>query len=68
MFDNLIESKPKKGPGGVTSAFFSVALHAVVITGAVYVTLQAGESVEEVRQVDVQVAEAGVATAGSPYL
>ena len=53
MFDNLIESKPKKGPGGVTSAFFSVALHAVVITGAVYVTLQAGESVIEERQVDV---------------
>jgi len=53
VFDNLIESKPKKGPGGFTSAFFSVALHAVVITGAVYVTLQAGESVIEERQVDV---------------
>ena len=53
MFDNLIESKPKKGPGGFTSTFFSIALHAVVITGAVYVTLQAGESVIEERQVDV---------------
>jgi protein TonB len=53
VFDNLIESKPKKGPGGFTSTFFSIALHAVVITGAVYVTLQAGESVIEERQIDV---------------
>lgn len=53
MFDNLIESKPKKGPGGVTSGVLSVVLHAVIISGAVYVTLQAGESVIEERQVDI---------------
>lgn len=53
MFDNLIESKPKKGPGGIVGGVFSVILHAVAISGAVYVTLQAGESVIEERQVDV---------------
>lgn len=53
MFDNLIESKPKKGPGGVAGGLFSVVLHAVVISGAVYMTLQAGESVIEERQIDV---------------
>lgn len=54
MFDTLIESKPKKGQGGgAASGVLSVVLHAVVISAAVYATLQAGESVIEARQVDV---------------
>ena len=54
MFDNLIESQPHKGQaGGWKTTFLSVFLHAVLISAAVYATLQAGESVEEVRQVDV---------------
>jgi periplasmic protein TonB len=46
MFNNLIESKPQKQKsfGGT---FVSVALHAVVITLAVYVTAHAGEKVIE---------------------
>ncbi|MGD0483901.1 MAG: energy transducer TonB [Gemmatimonadales bacterium] len=54
MFDTLIESRPHKGgAGNWKTGFMSVALHAAIISAAVYATLQAGESVEEVRQVDV---------------
>lgn len=54
MFDNLIESSPHKGQAGSwKTSFMSVVLHAGLISAAVYATLQAGESVEEVRQVDV---------------
>lgn len=54
MFDNLIESHPHRGGAGSwKTGFMSVALHAALISAAVYATLQAGESVEEVRQVDV---------------
>lgn len=54
MFDTLIESN-KKGShaGGVGSGIFSVVLHIVFVSAAVYATLQAGEAVEEERQVDV---------------
>ncbi len=54
MFDNLIESAPHKSSAGSwKTTFMSVLLHAGLISAAVYATLQAGESVEEVRQVDV---------------
>ncbi len=54
MFDNLIESRPHKGQaGGWKTTFLSILLHAGLISAAVYATLQAGESVEEVRQVDM---------------
>ena len=53
MFNNLIESKPQK-KGGIGGTFVSVALHAVIITLAVYVTAHAGEKViEKNRQEDV---------------
>lgn len=54
MFDNLIESRPHKGQAGSwKTTLFSILLHAGLISAAVYATLQAGEQVEEVRQVDV---------------
>ncbi len=54
MFDTLIESRPNKGRAGSwKTGFLSIVLHAVLISAAVYATLQAGEAVEEVRQVDV---------------
>jgi protein TonB len=53
MFDNLIESQPHKGAGSWKTGFMSIVLHIGIISAAVYATLQAGESVEEVRQVDV---------------
>jgi protein TonB len=55
LFDNLIESKPQKQGHGVGSGLFSVVLHAMLISAAVYATLQAGEAVEETRQIDVTV-------------
>ena len=55
MFDNLIESKPQKQGSGVGSGMFSVVVHAVLISAAVYATLQASEAVEETRQIDVTV-------------
>jgi TonB family protein len=53
LFDNLIESKPAKTASGFGTGMFSVVFHAVLISAAVYATLQAGEAVDEVRQVDV---------------
>jgi len=54
VLDNLIESKPHKGGAGSwKTTLFSILFHAGLISAAVYATLQAGESVEEVRQVDV---------------
>ncbi len=53
MFDNLIESRPHQGAGSWKTGFMSVVIHIGLISAAVYATLQAGESVEEVRQVDV---------------
>src|ERR1700709_1243263 len=53
MFNNLIESKPQKSKS-LGGTFASVALHAIIITLAVYVTAHAGEKiVEKSRQEDV---------------
>lgn len=58
MFNNLIESKPQK-KGGIGGTFVSVALHAILITLAVYVTANAGQKiVEKNRQEDVTFAKA----------
>ncbi len=58
MFNNLIESKPQR-KGGIGGTFVSVALHAILITLAVYVTAHAGQKiVEKNRQEDVTFAKA----------
>lgn len=53
MFNNLIESKAKKqrSTGGMV---MSVAIHALLITGAVYATLQAGQQIEKVKAEKVE--------------
>jgi protein TonB len=58
MFTNLIESKPQKTKS-LGGTFASVAIHAILITLAVYVTAHAGEKiVEKNRQEDVVFAKA----------
>ncbi len=56
MFDNLIESKARKQKraGGM---LFSAVLHAVLITGAIYGTLQAKEQLEKPKQEKVEFVE-----------
>lgn len=56
MFANLIESKPKKQKraGGV---LFSAVLHAVLITAAVYGTLQAKDAIEKPKAEKVEFVE-----------
>src|SRR3954465_14971378 len=56
MFNNLLESKPKKQrpTGGL---ILSGVIHAVLITAAVYGTLQARESIEKVKQEKVEFVE-----------
>ena len=56
MFDNLIESKAKKQKraGGVV---FSAVLHAVLISGAVYGTLQAKDAIEKPKSEKVEFVE-----------
>jgi protein TonB len=56
MFDNLIESKAKKQKraGGV---IFSAVLHAVLISGAVYGTLQAKDAIEKPKAEKVEFVE-----------
>ena len=56
MFDNLIESQAKKQKraGGM---MFSAVLHAVLITGAIYGTLQAKEQLEKPKQEKVEFVE-----------
>jgi protein TonB len=49
MFDNLIETKPKK-PKTAKGMVISVLVHAVIITGAVIGTLQAKEAFEKPRE------------------
>lgn len=49
MFDNLIESKKTAAGGSVTGGAFSITLHAVVISLAVYATMHAKEVVRQVR-------------------
>ena len=46
MFENLIETKPKK-PKTVRGMAISVIVHAVLISGAIYGTLQAKEAIEK---------------------
>jgi protein TonB len=55
VFDLLIESKkPVAVGGGFGGGTFSIVLHAVIISGAVYATMHAKEVVREVRhQIDV---------------
>ena len=56
MFNNLIESKPtkQKTTGGL---IFSGVVHAILITGAVYGTLQAKEGLEKPKQEKVEFVE-----------
>ena len=56
MFDNLIESKAKKQKraGGMV---FSAVLHAVLITAAVYGTLQAKDAIEKPKAEKVEFVE-----------
>src|SRR6266480_1521625 len=56
MFDNLIESKARKQKraGGV---MFSAVLHAVLITAAVYGTLQAKDAIEKPKAEKVEFVE-----------
>ena len=56
MFDNLIESKAKKQKraGGV---LFSAVLHAVLITGAIYGTLQAKNAIDKPKAEKVEFVE-----------
>jgi len=49
VFENLIESKKAKSGGGVSGGAFSISLHAVVISLAVYATMHAKEVVRQVR-------------------
>jgi periplasmic protein TonB len=56
MFENLIETKPKK-PKTLKTMLLSVFLHAVAITGAVYGTLQAKEAIEKPRAEKVEFVE-----------
>ena len=51
MFDMLIESKKPKSGGGVTGGAFSITLHAVVISAAVYATMHAKEVAKKVQHV-----------------
>jgi periplasmic protein TonB len=53
MFENLIETKPKK-PKTVKQFVLSVIIHVVLIGGAVYGTLQAKEALEKPRAEKVE--------------
>jgi protein TonB len=53
MFENLIETKPKK-PKTLKTMILSVVLHAAAITGAVVATLQAKEAIEKPRAEKVE--------------
>lgn len=49
MFDTLIESKRKPNvKGGSAASLFSLIFHTALVAGAVYATLTAGETAEEV--------------------
>ena len=56
MFNNLLESKPKK-QRTVGGLVLSGVIHALLITAAVYGTLQAKESIEKVKQEKVEFVE-----------
>lgn len=56
MFENLIETKPKK-PKTLQTAILSVALHSLLIGAAVYGTLEAKEAIEKPRAEKVEFVE-----------
>lgn len=56
MFENLIETRPRKTKTAKTMAL-SVAVHAVLIGGAVYGTLEAKEAIEKPRAEKVEFVE-----------
>jgi periplasmic protein TonB len=56
MFENLIETKPKK-PKTFKGMAISVVVHALLITAAVYGTLQAKEAIERPRAEKVEFVE-----------
>src|SRR4051812_3267737 len=56
MFENLIETKPKK-PKTVKQLALSVLIHTALIGGAVYGTLQAKEAIEKPKQEKVEFVE-----------
>jgi len=56
MFENLIETKPKKQKTGKT-LLLSVVTHAALIGGAVYGTLEAKEAIEKPKQEKVEFVE-----------
>jgi protein TonB len=53
MFENLIETKPKK-PKTLKQFVLSIVVHAVAIGGAVYGTLEAKEAIEKPKQEKVE--------------
>ena len=56
MFDNLIETKPKK-PKTMKQFVLSIVLHVAIIGAAVYGTLQAKEAIEKPKQEKVEFVE-----------
>jgi protein TonB len=56
MFENLIETKPKK-PKTLKTMIMSVVVHAVIIAGAVYGTLEAKEAIEKPKAEKVEFVE-----------
>jgi periplasmic protein TonB len=56
MFENLIETKPKK-PKTLKQFVFSIVAHIVLIGGAVYGTLQAKEAIEKPKAEKVEFVE-----------
>jgi protein TonB len=56
MFENLIETKPKK-PKTLKTMALSVFIHTVLIAGAVYGTLQAKEAIEKPKAEKVEFVE-----------
>src|SRR5206468_10353073 len=56
MFENLIETKPKK-PKTAKQFALSVIVHTVLITAAVYGTLQAKEAIEKPKAEKVEFVE-----------
>jgi protein TonB len=56
MFENLIETKPKKAKT-LKATIISVVFHAAAITGAVVATLQAKEAIEKPRAEKVEFVE-----------
>jgi periplasmic protein TonB len=56
MFENLIETKPKK-PKTLKTMTLSVVIHIVLIGGAVYGTLQAKEAIEKPKAEKVEFVE-----------